>query len=398
MKILYIWDADYPWDVRVEKICNSLSDNGNEVHIVARNLKKYSTYELINGIHVHRMKPINNEFLNYALSFPAFFSPYWKKMIDEIIEEQRIGLIIVRDLPMAAAGIRAGEKYNIPVIFDMAEDYCAMIQEIWKHNKFHGFNLIVRNPYLAKMLEKYVLKKFDHIIVVVEEAKDLVIRKGIDKNSITVVGNTPLLNILKDNGYNGDEHINMIKNRYSIIYTGGITFDRGISVVLDAIPRIKDAIRDLLFVIVGKGDYTSKLLDIVDKKQLREWVLLAGWVNHENLYKYIRASKLGIIPHLVTDHIRTTIPNKLFDYMACGIPVLSSDAPPLRRIILEEKCGNLFSSGNSEELSDMVLSIYKSEEDFGANGKQAIIKRYNWKEDEKKLIQVLKSIQRDNIS
>lgn len=398
MKILYIWDADYPWDVRVEKICNSLSDNGNEVHIVARNLKKYSTYELINGIHVHRMKPINNEFLNYALSFPAFFSPYWKKMIDEIIEEQRIGLIIVRDLPMAAAGIRAGEKYNIPVIFDMAEDYCAMIQEIWKHNKFHGFNLIVRNPYLAKMLEKYVLKKFDHIIVVVEEAKDLVIRKGIDKNSITVVGNTPLLNILKDNGYNGDEHINMIKNRYSIIYTGGITFDRGISVVLDAIPRIKDAIRDLLFVIVGKGDYTSKLLDIVDKKQLREWVLLAGWVNHENLYKYIRASKLGIIPHLVTDHIRTTIPNKLFDYMACGIPVVSSDAPPLRRIILEEKCGNLFSSGNSEELSDMVLSIYKSEEDFGANGKQAIIKRYNWKEDEKKLIQVLKSIQRDNIS
>jgi glycosyltransferase involved in cell wall biosynthesis len=392
LKILYIWDADYPWDIRVEKICNSLADNGFKVHIAARNLKKASTYELIDGIHVHRLKPIKNDYMNYALSFPAFFSPYWRNKIDEVIEEQRIDVIIVRDLPLAAAGIWSGEKYKIPVIFDMAEDYCAMIQEIWKHNKYKGFNLIVRNPYLAKILEKYVLKKFDHIIVVVEEAKDLLVLKGIDNNKITIVGNTPLLKKFNDNEYNGNEHIDMIKNRYAIIYTGGITFDRGIPVVLDAIHRIKDTIRDLLFVIVGKGDYTSKLLDIVDKKQLHEWVLFVDWVTHENLYKYIKASKLGIIPHLVTDHIRTTIPNKLFDYMACGIPVISSDAPPLKRIILGEKCGNVFSSGNSEELSDMVLSMYKSEEDFGANGKRAIIKRYNWEEDEKKLIQILEII------
>ena len=40
MNILYIWDADYPWDVRVEKICEALNNNGHEVHIASRNLKK----------------------------------------------------------------------------------------------------------------------------------------------------------------------------------------------------------------------------------------------------------------------------------------------------------------------------------------------------------------------
>ncbi len=293
---------------------------------------------------------------------------------------------------MAVAGIRAGRKYKIPVIYDMAEDYCAMIRELWRHNKFNGFNLIVRNPYFAKILEKYVLKNFDHIIVVAEEAKNLVIQKGVDNKRVTIVGNTPLLNMSNNDGLNKNNHISIIKNRYSIIYTGGITFDRGISVVLDAIPRIKNIIRDLLFVIVGTGDYTQKILDIIDKQQLHQCVLLAGWVNHENLYNYIRASKLGIIPHYVTDHIKTTVPNKLFDYMACGIPVLASDAPPFRRIILGERCGKVFSSGNSEELSEMILSIYRSDEDFGANGKRAIIKKYNWKEDEKKLVEVLKSI------
>ncbi|MCP2501030.1 MAG: glycosyltransferase family 4 protein [Deltaproteobacteria bacterium] len=395
IKVLYIWDADYPWDVRVEKVCNSLADNGYEVHIAARNLKKLPIYELVNKFHVHRMTPRNNDYMNYVLSFPAFFSPYWKNFIDGIIEEVSINIIIVRDLPMAAAGILAGKRHNIPIIFDMAEDYCAMIREIWNQNKYHRFNLVVRNPYFAKFLEKYVLKKFDHIMVVVEEAKNMVIEKGVDKDRITVVGNTPLLNITKNKIQIENEHIKIIKERYAIIYTGGITFDRGISVVLEAIPNINHIIQDLLFVIVGRGDYTAKILDIIDKQQLHRWVLLTGWVDHENLYNYINSSKVGIIPHYVTDHIRTTIPNKLFDYMACGIPVIASDAPPLRRIILEEKCGMVFDSGNSKDLSEMIIKMYLSKDYYGANGQIAFENKYNWKEDEKKLINIVKSIQQE---
>jgi glycosyltransferase involved in cell wall biosynthesis len=391
-KILYIWDADYPWDIRVEKICNSLAENGFNVHIAARNLKKLPTYEMINKLHVHRLKPIRSEYLNYIISFPLFFSPYWKKMINRIIEEQKIDIIIVRDLPMAAAGIWAGEKYKIPVIFDMAEDYCAMIQEIWKHKKFHGFNLIVRNPYFAKIIQNYVLKKFDHIMVVVEEAKNLIIEKGVDKCDITVIGNTPLLDLNINCNATLNNHVDIIKNRYSIIYTGGITFDRGIPVVLNAISLINKKINDILFVMVGKGNYIQEINDIIDKKGLQKWVLIVGWVDHEVLYEYIKACKLGIIPHYVTDHIKTTIPNKLFDYMACGIPVIASDAPPMRRIILEEGCGKIFNSGDSIELSDAILSVYESDMDYGANGKQAILNKYNWREDEKRLIRLIKNI------
>jgi hypothetical protein len=77
MKILYIWDADYPWDIRVEKICSSLDQHGHEIHIIARNLRKWNQYECIGGLHVHRIKAFENEKLNYIASFPAFFSPLW---------------------------------------------------------------------------------------------------------------------------------------------------------------------------------------------------------------------------------------------------------------------------------------------------------------------------------
>jgi len=392
MKILYIWDADYPWDIRVEKICNSLKQHGHEVHIAARNLNKLNQYEVIDGIHVHRMKYFGNSKINYTYSFPAFFSPVWKNLIKNIIGKQGISVIIVRDLPMAAAGIWAGKKFDIPVIYDMAEDYCAMIREIWKHRKYHGLNLLVRNPYFAKILEKYVIDKFHHVVVVTEEAREIVVKAGVDKDRVSIIGNTPILSKLSNAGLTENEDLDFIKSRYSAIYTGGITSDRGISVVIDAIPRIIEKIPDFLFVVIGRGYATEQCIDLIQKKNLQKYVRWIGWVDHEKLYDYIRASKIGLIPHIVSDHTNTTIPNKIFDYMVCGIPVAASDAVPMMRIIKEEKCGKVFKSGNPIELADSVISLYNNTNEYGENGKNAVLDKYNWENEEKKLINIVKRV------
>jgi len=49
MKILLIWKDDYPWDIRVEKMCLSLISFGYEVHILARNVRRRKTFEIIDG-------------------------------------------------------------------------------------------------------------------------------------------------------------------------------------------------------------------------------------------------------------------------------------------------------------------------------------------------------------
>ena len=394
MRILYLWDADYPWDIRVEKICNSLNKIGYEVHIAARNLNKLKQYELINGIHVHRMKSWSNSNFNYITSFPAFFSPFWKIFINNIIEKQKINAIIVRDLPMAAAGIWAGKKYNIPVIYDMAEDYCAMIREIWKVRKYHGFNLIVRNPYLAKMVENYVIDKFEHIIVVTEEARDIVIKAGVKIDNVSIVGNTPILQILNDMAFIENEDIDFIKSRYSAIYTGGITSDRGISYVIDAMPRIIENIPDFLFVVIGRGYATEQYLELIQRRKLQNFVRWVGWVDHDKLYDYIRASKIGVIPHNVSDHTNTTIPNKIYDYMVCGIPVVASNAVPMMRIIKEEKCGKIFISGNPISLADAIISIHKNSYGYGENGKTAVLKKYNWENEEITIKNIIERVMR----
>ena len=301
-------------------------------------------------------------------------------------------VIIVRDLPMAVAGVWAGDKYKLPVIFDMAEDYCAMLREIWKNRKYNGFNLVVRNPYFAKWIENYVIHRFEHIFVVVEEAKDLVKKMGVKTEKISVVGNTPVLRELQFSGSSNPSDIDDLMERYSAIYTGGITPDRGLSVVVEAIPKIISEIKDFLFVIVGRGFEIENLKRQIGKNGLEAYVKWVGWVQHDLLYEYIKASKIGIIPHHVTDHINTTIPNKIYDYMACGIPIIASDAVPMKRILSEERCGKAFKSGNANSLAEAMIDIHHDPGTMGECGKAAILEKYNWERDAEAMIDVVKSI------
>lgn len=390
MKILYIWDADYPWDVRVEKICHALMAAGHELHIASRNLRKKPAYENIDGLHVHRIESWSNDRFNYFASFPVFFSPVWKSFLDSIVRQVGIDLIIVRDLPMAIAGIWAGRRANVPVVFDMAEDYVSMVRDIWRKRKFQGLNLLVRNPYFAKLVERYAFKHIDEIMVVVEEAGDVVVRGGGDRNKITLVGNTPsLTRATAAEDEEPDPALTQIKEHYSVIYTGGIQLGRGLQVVFDAIPEIREHIPDFKFVVIGDGYASAALQNLMRQKGVAESVLWLGWVPHTRLRKYINASRVGIIPHYTSDHVNTTIPNKIFDYMECGLPVLASDAKPMKRIVEEQHCGRTFASGNASELAKALLGMRGREQELGDNGRQSVLTRYNWSIDSLRLIELI---------
>lgn len=389
MNVLYIWDADYPWDIRVEKICLTLAEAGHHVHIAARNLKRRPEQEVSGGITIHRLRAWPSERMNYALSFPTFFSPVWGRFLNRVVKDNNINIVIVRDLPMAIAGIWTGMRNGIPVIFDMAEDYVAMIRDIWDARKFQGLNFVVRNPYLAKLVERYVLRKSDHILVVVEEARDLAIKRGAKPEKITIVSNTPPLDAFVQHGTVTNDTIEKIRNHYSVIYTGGVQMGRGIQVVFDAIPEIVKEISDFLFVIVGDGYAEPILKERMAEKDIQDHVLWVGWVDHRQIFDYIRVCRIGIIPHFVTDHVNTTIPNKIFDYMGLGLPVIASDAVPMKRVLKDEDCGITFRSGDATDLKRAVIEIARSEGMKANNGINAVKSRYNWGEDAKRLLSVI---------
>jgi glycosyltransferase involved in cell wall biosynthesis len=117
---------------------------------------------------------------------------------------------------------------------------------------------------------------------------------------------------------------------------------------------------------------------MVEMLKISEFILFVGWVDYMLFPTYISLANVCIIPQPSNPFIDTTMPNKIYEYMAMGKPVLTSDAIPLKRVIQECQCGETFKSNSATDFYKMLLKIKKSRKPYGVNGKRAVEKKYNW--------------------
>src|SRR4029453_17810118 len=151
LRICYVFQDEYPWDIRVDKFVNSLADAGHRVTLLSRNRRGLPRREQLRaGVAIFR-SPVGWTPLDRALAgFPAFFSPWWLNALVQTVRSERVDLIVVRDLPLAAAAIYARNATRCPVLMDMAENYPAMIQANWDFYGPKPWDYAVRNPALLR--------------------------------------------------------------------------------------------------------------------------------------------------------------------------------------------------------------------------------------------------------
>lgn len=148
-KVLYISKDDFPWDIRTDKICSSLSDNF-EVYLLCRKQVNSLNTESYNNFTIKRF---SNPFLPKLLNQPIPNNPIWRKVIKKNVEEIKPNIIIVREMHLASIATKIGSRYNIPVIMDMAENYPAAIQLWKKYNNSVLKRLIFHKLKLANIIE-----------------------------------------------------------------------------------------------------------------------------------------------------------------------------------------------------------------------------------------------------
>ncbi|MBK8185305.1 MAG: glycosyltransferase [Candidatus Competibacteraceae bacterium] len=334
MNICFVYKEDYPWDVRVEKICNSLIKEGHSLFLVCRNTKNRQRKEKYKDIQLVRLPSFGGSKIGNIASFSIFINPIWIYYIFDCVRRHKINLIIVRDLPLVLAAVLVAKIFKIKIFFDMAECYPEMYSAMLKYGNNKFLNFFLRNPPLTNIIEWLAIKSVDHTFVVVEESRDRLLKKVSDSEKISILGNTPFL---YDITYNEaeDDH----KKSLKIVYVGFITSLRGIE---NAILGLKEyysinlatAVKFELH-ILGDGSELEYLKSLVVKVKLKDFIFFHGWVKPENINSFFKQSDIGIVPHRVCAHTNTTVPNKLYDYMAMGLPVLASNTKSVKRIIEE---------------------------------------------------------------
>ncbi len=385
MKVLYVWDADYPWDVRVEKICKSFIKQGHEIHLICRNRKKRKIYEYDQGIHIHRLPKITALFSG-VISFPFFLNPLWLYAIYKIVSKYKTEIIVVRDLPLALAGVTVARLRKIPCFLDMAEPYPEMLLGYKQLQKValkkRVVNYFVRNAKLAQIVERISCHLLTHIFPVSIEMKNNLQHKGISASKITVLHNTPDISYV----HSTNEKIDLLEidqNAINIIYVGDLTEARGLPIVVHAIDRLKNRGENFKLIIVGSGRYENQIKKMVNELNLETDIVFTGWIPYEKLPYYLAKGDIGIIPHISTVHNNLTLPNKVFDYMAAGLAIISANLVPIKRIINETSTGVIFEEYTENSLVEALekLKDEKERQKLGNNGRLYVRSAYNWDHD-----------------
>jgi glycosyltransferase involved in cell wall biosynthesis len=394
-RIVYVWDADYPWDVRTQKICVALTEAGHDVHIVARNRAWLPTREVLPEGTVHRM-PVWRALgrsLDRLFSFPAFFSPRWLRHIARVAKAVDADVIIARDLPLCPAAITVGKRLGIPVIFDMAENYPAMMQEIWDAGRQKAFDIVVRNPRFVRMVERWCLPRVHSTLTMVPESSDRCRKLGIPATRLTVVSNTPPRSRVTANWQEKHDRSGPL----DLVYLGLLEIPRGVGELLEAVALLRDRKIPVRLKIVGDGRDHDLLLARARALKLDEdAVEFVGRLEHSAALRAVAEAQVGLVPHHADEAWNTTIPNKLFDYMAAGLAVVSSDAKPCARILNETGAGLVFRSGDANSLADAIAQLQDAtlRRKLVAAGREAVLRTYNWESDSAALLAVVREAAR----
>lgn len=380
--------SPFPPDIRVEREINSLFENGFKIGILCNQYIKNNSPKFPN-CEIFRINALfSNTILNKILNFPLFINPRFVIKIFQIYWKFKPDFIHAHDLPMVPLALLIKKFFKKPVVFDVHESY----PEALIFFKKKGFvNFLFKNPKLAKILEKYCLKKSDILIVVVEEHKQKLIDQNVSENKIFVVSNTVDLKTfciqnpktsIKEKYY----------DKFIFLYTGIVSNERGLEVPIKAIPIIKKVLHNVLFMIVGEGPAKNDLIKFVNILNINDNVEFFSWPGHSKIADYMYSANVCIIPQPSNDFINSGVPNKLFEYMSQGKTVLVSDAKPMSRIILETNSGKVFKSNDEYDFAKKLIEISNKNFDYGKNGRKAVEEKYNWNNDANVLINLYYSL------
>ncbi|MCL2039607.1 MAG: glycosyltransferase [Bacteroidetes bacterium] len=387
-KILYVWKSEYPWEIRIKKITQSLVAAGFDTYVLAKYNGEEKDSEIIdNGVKVIRF---GREFGRMILPVP--FNPVWKRAINVVIKTLQPDLIIVREIMLAEMTAKLGRKYNVPVIMDMAENYPACMREWRKYNSNFIKRFLVHQLKYPDMTERKSVKLCDGIMVVCDEQIERLNRLyNYDKEKICVIENTPEDDFLSKTNYAEVDLKYKLENNLPIIFGhhGNLSGVTSLENFLFAFEKLSEKYK-LKFVISGTGEYENYCKNIVNKLKSKNNIHFTGRYNYTDLPNMLNDIDIGVTPYQAFNFNNFTLYNKTYCYMAAGKPVLTSMFNPHIRLFNETKAGLALDFTTVDNAVKSIEEMIHSDTiSMSKNGRKAVLEKYNWNTDATKMINFL---------
>lgn len=352
-----------PHDTRIfHKECRSLAEAGYEVTLIAPGPHK------ANGDGIRSMGPPRTERRLSRMVQSLFRYPFIAAGTDASVvhfhdPELLPGAIVLRLM---------GRK----VVYDVHEDVPADIMD---------------KPWIARCLRlpvsvlMDVLERFAAVFMTAIVAATPKIAERFPARKTYLVQNFPLLSELPNSGtYEGQ----YAKRENLFGYIGSITELRGAKEMLEAIALCNENISGVRLKL-GGNIWPERLEMEMHSHAGWKYVDWLGWCDRPKMISELGGMRAGLVLfHPAKNHIEAQ-PNKLFEYMSAGIPLIASDFPLWRNIIETVGCGLLVDPRKPTEIASAMMWLLDhpdEAEKMGKRGQAAVASTYNWESQRRVLI------------
>jgi glycosyltransferase involved in cell wall biosynthesis len=181
------------------------------------------------------------------------------------------------------------------------------------------------------------------------------------------------------------------ENRTEVCYIGGFNAIRGIPELVSAANFFSKGVRLSL-----AGSFEDPVFEKFTKASLG-WNMVndCGYLDRRGVIELLSRSIAGFVTLKPLPNYLVSYPVKMFEYMASGLPVIASRFPLWERIIEKNACGICVNPESPREIADAVNFLFKSQEQarlMGLSGRCAVINKYNWAVEEKKLLKLYRDL------
>ena len=289
-----------------------------------------------------------------------------KKEIKRQIKEFHPDAIVGFQILSAYLGMSAAKKNNIPFIYYWTDVYHAQIP----------FGLY--QP-IGKYIEKRILKNADRVIVINEQLRDFVIKMGSDpkRTQVEKAG-------VDFDQFNPDISGDEIREKYGIkkedivLFFVGVLYDfSGLKEAAMELSKIKDEKPNIKLLIVGDGDAFDDLQRIRDEYRMGDRIILTGKQPYEKVPAFIASSDICLLPAHNNEMMHDIVPIKLYEYMACGKPVITTRLPGVMREFGEDH-GIIYVDKPEDALKKAVEIIENGTVKEHGLKARGFVEKYNW--------------------